>query len=107
MKANKLYPYFIAVNLLMLLLSGATDPIIGGLAFLIAMILLSGTFSILCKGWRRFFAICFIVLGILMSFRVVHLQRIFDERMERVLKASDNFARTNSPPALSETNSNI
>ncbi|HEY1718175.1 MAG TPA: hypothetical protein VGH42_07755 [Verrucomicrobiae bacterium] len=106
MKANKLFPYFVGLNLLMLLLSDATDPIIGGLVFLITVIVVSGLFGVFCKGWRRFVAIGFIILGIILSFRVVHLQKIFDARVERILKASEDFVRTNVPAASSETNSN-
>jgi hypothetical protein len=90
----------------MLLLSETTDPIIDGLAFFVLIILLSIAFVVFCKGWRRFFAICFIILGIFMYFRTVHLQRVFDERMSQILKASENFVRTNTPATLSETNSN-
>jgi uncharacterized membrane protein (DUF106 family) len=104
MKANKLYPYFVAVNFLMLFLSGATDSIVDGLVFFVVMILLSGVFGVLCKGWRRYFAICFIILGVLMSFRAIYLQRTFDERMERIKKTADNYVKTNTPAASPENN---
>src|SRR5208282_1733909 len=74
MKANKLYSYFVVVNLIMLLLSAITDPPSGGIPLLVAMILLSMVFSIFCEGWRRFLAVCFIIIGVLMCFSEVQSQ---------------------------------
>jgi hypothetical protein len=106
MKINKFYPYFVIINLLMLFVSCAADPPTAGRSFLIAMILLSSVFGIYCKGWRRFFAIGFVILEIFMCFREVQLEQTLDEHMERIKKAAENYVKTNTPAASSETNAN-
>ena len=104
MNWNKIYGYLIAISIFMLVLSGAGDPPIAGRPFLISMVLLNGVFAIFCKGWRRFLAIGFVILGVLMSCRLVQLQRTSDEHMEHLKKAADNYAKTNTPVLNLSTN---
>jgi hypothetical protein len=106
MKWNKYYGYVIAISVLMLLLSDATDPIIDGLLFLIIMIVLNSVFGVFCKGWRQILAICFAIFGVFMCFRVVQLQRTFDKRVEQILSESANkYSKTNTPASIPPTNS--
>jgi len=90
----------------MLLLSAITDPPSGGIPLLVAMILLSMVFSIFCEGWRRFLAVCFIIIGVLMCFSEVQSQRRLDVKFDKIRKAVENYVKTNSPAISSETNSN-
>jgi len=106
MKANKLFPYFVAVSFILLLLSVCTDPPIGGIPELIVIILLNTVFCIFCKGWRRFLAIGFIILGIYMCFSEVQSQRTLDEKFDRIRKNIENYYKTNTPAVSPETNSN-
>jgi len=103
---SKYYRYFIAINVLLLLIAAlglGVPP--ENLPFYIAIIALSSVFGFFCKGWQRFFAICFVIVGLLMSFKEVERGQIFNERMERIKKAVNNDVKTNTPVPTASTNS--
>jgi hypothetical protein len=105
MKWNKYYGYIIAISILMLLLAAIVDPPIAGRPYLIGMILINGVFAIFCKGWQRFLAIGFVILGIFMLCREASYSELLNKRLERIKEAADNYAKTNTPVLNSSTNS--
>jgi hypothetical protein len=102
---NKCFSYLIAISFLMLLLSGVADPPIAGWPFVVVMILLNGLFVICCKGWRRFLAIGFIILGICMFIRTSNYSELLNKRLEQIQASADNYSKTNAPVLNSSTNS--
>jgi hypothetical protein len=105
MNWNKCFGYLIVINIIALLFSYAMDRPIDGWPIFIALIIANVAFGFFCRGWQRFFAIMLVIVSGVVFITAFERQETLSVRLDRIQRAAEDYAKTNSQVVTPLTNS--